>query len=441
MDFTIDAYAELVSAAAARYRFLRFAESSTEGEVALWRHDIDFSPQRALALARVEASSGVRVTYFVQVSSRYYSIFEPEIATVLRQIVTLGHDIGLHFDAEVCAHQAAPDYDRRIAFEARVLEEVAETSVAAFSLHNPTTLVGASLNEPFRAGLVNGSCSDLRALFSYCSDSNGLWRFRTLAEMIADPSVGRLYALTHPEWWQAEPMPTARQRLQRCIDGRAEFCDRYYDGLLEDNQPAQYRSAAMIEAGHGLLVAGHQPNFLPWFGYFEKMLKCELFVYSDDVQFPKQCYTNRVEIPVGQGATFLTLPVKKGDDAHIADKRYVKDPATLARVAKTLHINFGGLPHYTDVEPVIAEFERACAQHDTVADLNIHMNQYLATLFGIHTPVRRGTELGLEGFLSQRTPDRALPPAGVVRLPLRTGCRRLSGRGDAGRRRHPSAPD
>jgi hypothetical protein len=154
----------------------------------------------------------------------------------------------------------------------------------------------------------------------------------------------------------------------------------------------------MIEAGHGLLVAGHQPNFLPWFGYFEKMLKCDLFVYSDDVQFPKQCYTNRVEIPVGKGSTFLTLPVKKGDDARIADKRYVKDPATLARVAKALRINFGGLPHFTDVEPVIAEFERACAQHDTVADINIHMNQYLAALFGICTAVRRGTELGLEAF-------------------------------------------
>jgi len=234
MDFTIDAYAELVSAAAARYRFLRFAESSTEGEVALWRHDIDFSPQRALELAGVEAASGVPATYFVQVSSRYYSIFEPEIAAILRQIVALGHDIGLHFDAEVCAHQAAPDYDRRIAFEARALEEVVETSVAAFTLHNPTTLVGVSLNEPSRAGLVNASCSDLRAAYAYCSDSNGLWRFRSLAEMIADPAVGRLYALTHPEWWQAEPMPP-RQRLQRCIVGRAEFCSRYYDGLLEEN--------------------------------------------------------------------------------------------------------------------------------------------------------------------------------------------------------------
>lgn len=234
MDFTIEAYVELVSAAAARYRFVRFAEASAEGEVALWRHDIDFSPQRALALARVEAASGVCATYFVQVSSRYYSIFEPEVATVLRQIVALGHDIGLHFDAEVCAYQSAPDYDRRIAFEARALEEVIETGVASFTLHNPTTLVGVSLNEPYRAGLVNGSCAELRTAYAYCSDSNGLWRFRSLAEMIADPAVGRLYALTHPEWWQATPMPP-RQRLQRCIDGRAAFCSRYYDGLLEDN--------------------------------------------------------------------------------------------------------------------------------------------------------------------------------------------------------------
>ena len=233
-DFTIDSYAGLLAAAASRYRFLRFTEISAEGEVVLWRHDIDISPQRALALARLEAEHGVPTTYFVQVSSRYYSIFEPEVAAVLRQIVALGHDVGLHFDAEVCSHQAVPDYDGRIAFEARVLEQVAETRVASFTVHIPTTLVGVSFDEPTRAGLVNGSCPDLRASYSYCSDSNGLWRFRTLAEMIADPSVRRLYALTHPEWWQSESMPP-RQRLQRCIDGRKTWLENYYDSLLATN--------------------------------------------------------------------------------------------------------------------------------------------------------------------------------------------------------------
>lgn len=234
MDFTIDAYANLVSAAAARYRFARFADSADEGEVALWRHDIDFSPHRALAMARVESEHGVPASYFVQVSSRYYNVFEPEVAAILRQIVALGHDVGLHFDAEVCAHQAAPDFDRRIALEAGMLEGVVETAVASFTLHNPTTLIGASLDEPYRAGLINGSSSELRGGYAYCSDSNGVWRYRPLAEMVADPAVRRLYALTHPEWWQSEPM-LPRQRLQRCIDGRKAFSESYYDALLFAN--------------------------------------------------------------------------------------------------------------------------------------------------------------------------------------------------------------
>ena len=147
-----------------------------------------------------------------------------------------------------------------------------------------------------------------------------------------------------------------------------------------------------------LVVAGHQPNFLPWFGYFEKMLKCDIFVYSDDVQYPKQSYTNRVEIMVGKAAGYLTLPVVKGGDARIADKQFVQDEATCSKLTKTLWLNFGGFPHFRDIEPLIDEFQRAYWQYQSIADLNINMNQHLAAYMGIETPVRRGTELGLEAF-------------------------------------------
>ena len=156
----------------------------------------------------------------------------------------------------------------------------------------------------------------------------------------------------------------------------------------------------MNQSNCRILVAGHQPNFLPWFGYFEKMLKCDLFVYSDDVKYPKQCYTNRVEIPNAHKLTYITLPVKKGNDSRIFDKRYVKDKPTIERLTKTLRINFGGLPYYKDLEPIIDEFAAAYSQYETLADFNIHMNEYLATSFRILTAVRRGTELGLEGFHS-----------------------------------------
>lgn len=231
-DFTESSYRELVSAAGKRFRFQRFGENSTGSEaVALWRHDIDFSPQRALALARIEADHGLRATYFVQLSSRFYSVLEPETARTLRAIIDLGHDLGLHFDTEVCHHLEEPDYPSRLKFEVGVLEELAGVKVSSFTLHNPTTITGVSIDEPTYAGYINGSASVLRQHYVYCSDSNGLWRYRSLHDLVADESVTKLYALTHPEWWQESAMPP-RARLQRSIEGRAAFCREYYDNLL-----------------------------------------------------------------------------------------------------------------------------------------------------------------------------------------------------------------
>ena len=49
------------------------------------------------------------------------------------------------------------------------------------------------------------------------------------------------------------------------------------------------------------VVAIHQPNFLPWLGYFDKLARADVFVLLDDAQFPKKQgnATNRVRLLVG----------------------------------------------------------------------------------------------------------------------------------------------
>jgi len=84
-----------------------FAERPLSKHV-LWRHDIDFSPQRALALAKTEASFGAVATYFVSPRLRFYNLFEPGIAAVIAQIVALGHTLGPHFDSEAYAVDHGP---------------------------------------------------------------------------------------------------------------------------------------------------------------------------------------------------------------------------------------------------------------------------------------------------------------------------------------------
>lgn len=227
-NFTFGAYARLLEKAAERYRFIRFGDDTDVHECALWRHDIDFSPHRALAMAEVEAELGLTATYFVQLTSPFYNVFESGISTRLKQISRLGHEIGIHFEP------AGRDLHERLSFEAKTLSVTLDVPVRVFSLHNPTVHDTVQFDNREVAGLVNASASAWRRAFAYCSDSNGLWRYRTLAEVIEDPESKFIYALTHPEWWQDQAMPP-RVRIDRCIAGRAAYCDSYYDGLLEQH--------------------------------------------------------------------------------------------------------------------------------------------------------------------------------------------------------------
>lgn len=233
-DFTTEKYRTILLKAKKRFCFVTFREINATGEISLWRHDVDFSPHRALALALMEAEVGVVSTYFFQVSSRFYNLFEPEITLIVRKIAALGHDIGLHFDPEVLEDGVSSDHESILILQANLLENIANKKIAVFSLHNPTTISGIAFDEPFCGGLLNATHPSLREEFSYCSDSNGIWRFRPLEAMILDEKITKLYVLTHPEWWQVSSM-APRSRVQRCIEGRAAFSLKYYDMLLMAN--------------------------------------------------------------------------------------------------------------------------------------------------------------------------------------------------------------
>jgi hypothetical protein len=61
-----------------------------------------------------------------------------------------------------------------------------------------------------------------------------------------------------------------------------------------------------------VIIGIHQPNFMPWFGFFRKLVMADIFVLLDDVQFTKGGYQNRVQIKGPNGPVWLTLPIKKG---------------------------------------------------------------------------------------------------------------------------------
>lgn len=58
-----------------------------------------------------------------------------------------------------------------------------------------------------------------------------------------------------------------------------------------------------------MVVAAHQPQYLPWLGYFHKMASCDVFVVLDGVQYKRREWQNRNRIKSPNGVVWLTVPV------------------------------------------------------------------------------------------------------------------------------------
>ena len=231
-SFTEENYRDILMQTKKRYKFVDYVSDLTAKDVVLWRHDVDFTPHRALALAKIEKELDIKSTFFIQISSNFYNLFESEIKDIFYNIFDLGHDIGLHFDSTLYDIQCLDDFTLWLQYEKDILEGFFDKKVEVFSFHNPTVEI-LKYNDFKYIDMVNTYSSEIKEGFKYCSDSNGYWRFDKLDDVVSD-NHERLHILTHPIWWQGEFM-SPRSKVLRCIELRAKKQEIFYDNLLKIN--------------------------------------------------------------------------------------------------------------------------------------------------------------------------------------------------------------
>jgi len=126
------------------------------------------------------------------------------------------------------------------------------------------------------------------------------------------------------------------------------------------------------------LVAIHQPNFLPWLGYFDKIARADVFVLLDDAQFSKGSLTNRVRILINGEPRWLTVPVSRaGGSAQPISEVEIRDGERWReRGVETVRHAYSRAPHFDEafamVEPLLRE------PSDRVADYNERAIRVLA---------------------------------------------------------------
>lgn len=147
-------------------------------------------------------------------------------------------------------------------------------------------------------------------------------------------------------------------------------------------------------------IAIHQPQYLPWIGYFDKMDRADIFVILDDVQYKKNEWQNRNKIRTSESWQWLTVPVhyKFGElikDVEIDDHKNWPD-----KHLKSIEMNYAKSEHFDKY--ILFFRDIFSGKWGSLEELNTHCIRYIKDSLGIKTKILRSSMLGVASSSTER---------------------------------------
>jgi len=149
-------------------------------------------------------------------------------------------------------------------------------------------------------------------------------------------------------------------------------------------------------------VAIIQPSYLPWRGYFDIIDEVDLFLFFDDVLYPRgRNWRNRNLIKTSAGRKWLTVPIRHGQSSRtIAETRIDDTQDWRSRHLNQIFNAYRRAPHFARFEAGLAE---ALASPETsISRLDIHLTKWVMATLDIDTPVVETSSLAASGTKTDR---------------------------------------
>lgn len=149
-----------------------------------------------------------------------------------------------------------------------------------------------------------------------------------------------------------------------------------------------------------MTISIHQPNYLPWCGFFHKMSLCDTFVLLDTVPFSKNSYQNRCKIKTMQNSQWLTVAASTSGrfGQPTNEVRIAPRAQTLSKHWRTIEQNYRRAPYFQllreIIEPVYLQ------EWIMLADFCIALILALAKALDIQTRFVRASDLHVKGTRS-----------------------------------------
>jgi hypothetical protein len=151
-----------------------------------------------------------------------------------------------------------------------------------------------------------------------------------------------------------------------------------------------------------MILSVHQPQYIPWLGYFDKIARSDAFVFLDQVQYKEREFQNRNKIRTDRGALWLTVPViSKGlGRQKISDVLIDYDTDWRKQHLESLKTYYGRAKYF---KKYIGFFEDLYDRKwERLGKLNVLIVRFMLKELGIDTPLYYESELGTTATKTER---------------------------------------
>ncbi len=199
-----------------------YKDVSYKDSFCLIRHDVEFDIDRALAIAKIDSLEGIQSSFLFQVRSNAYNLFSLKNYSILEEIKSYGHHIGLH----LLVSDSVEENDwaavfKELQYQKLLLEKAINSDVDRFSFHRPKPWM-LKKRRDYIFGVLNlygpsfFEFSDQPKDIKYFADSRHRWAY---GHPLDDTKLSKFQLLLHPDEWSEDGYDT----------------DKNFDKLIENH--------------------------------------------------------------------------------------------------------------------------------------------------------------------------------------------------------------
>lgn len=143
----------------------------------------------------------------------------------------------------------------------------------------------------------------------------------------------------------------------------------------------------------------HQPEHMPWLGFFHKINMANMYVVLDDVQYRRRYFQNRNKIRTKEAWQWLTVPLQKENRNELLIKDaqvFNEDLKWKSKNLESIRLNYCKakyFKYYWD------EFKYIYSKpHSHLLDLNLSLLKFFFEKIGIKSKIQLSSDLKASGI-------------------------------------------